>query len=246
MDEDGREPGPRESNLIAQIAHELKSPLGAIVAAAEMMAEQRLGPMQNEQYRVYAQNIASSGRHALEVLARALEDWRQLAEPAPLSFVELDLNAIVERTVSALQPLARERGQTIAASLEEGLPHLIADATSLRQILINLVMNGVRHAGDGARISVETSSVLDGPVSLRISDTGPGLDQAQIAKLTGEGPERLDSAVALEGLGLKGGLGLKIVGRLAAANGASIQADSRRGEGTRITIAFGKDKVVPV
>lgn len=245
MEEESREPGPRERNLIAQIAHELKSPLGAIVAAAEVMAEQRLGPMENEQYRTYAQNIASSGRHALDVLARVLEDWRQLAEPAPLSFVELDLNAIVARTVSALQPLAREQGQTIVTQLENGLPHLIADATSLRQILINLLMNAIRHSGREASITVETISVLDGPVSVRIRDTGPGLDEEQLAKLVCKDPG--GPALDLKDThALTGGLGLRIVARLAAANGASVLADSEPGNGTRITIQFTKDKVVPV
>ena len=227
----------REHALLAKLAHELKSPLGAIVAAAEMMAHERLGPMTNPQYLGYAADIATSGRHALTLIDRILRDWRQPGPAAPLDFVQLDLNALVERTASVLRPLVRERGQTIRTDLAERLPNLIADATSLRQILVNVLSNSAKYAAAGTEIILATSFVLDGPVVLEISDKGPGMSPDQLAVALGKAP-----AGAARGTGL----GLALVRDLAAANGATVAIASPPGEGTTLRLTFAKDKVVPV
>ncbi|MDO9381384.1 MAG: HAMP domain-containing sensor histidine kinase [Hyphomicrobiaceae bacterium] len=228
----------RERDLIARLAHELKSPLSAMVAAAEVMAEERLGPIANVQYLGYAADIATSGRHALTVVDRVLQDWRQPGKPASLEFVQLDLNKLIERTASVLRPIVRERNQTIRTDLAPGLPHLIADATSIRQILLNLLNNAAKYANPDSEIVITTSYRLDGPVELEIADAGPGLSPDEIAYALGE----TATPVAVRGTGL----GLPLVRKLAAANGATMVIDSSKGSPTRIKLKFAKDKVVPV
>ena len=132
--------------LIEQLAHELRTPLGAMVAAAEVMAEQRLGPIASELYRGYAANIAASGRHALAIVDRMAAEGSASNGQDALDFVELDLNHIADRIAAVLAPLAHKRGQTISLDLASGLPRVIADATSVRQILLNLLSNAVKHA----------------------------------------------------------------------------------------------------
>lgn len=227
-----------EQDYLARLAHELKSPLSAMVAAAEMMAQQRLGPIENPQYLGYANDIATSGRHALTVVDRVLQGLRQPETPQALDFVQLDLNALVERTASVLRPLVRERGQTLRTALQPGLPHLIADATSLRQILLNLLSNAGKYADPDSEIAVATSSVLDGPITLEIADSGPGMSAAELSGALGTSSSR-DSARGT-------GLGLSLVRELAAANGATMHIESAIGSGTRIRVTFAKDKVVPI
>jgi signal transduction histidine kinase len=227
-----------EQERLARLAHELKSPLSAMVAAAEMMAQQRLGPMENPQYLGYANDIATSGRHALTVVDRVLNGLRQPEAPAALDFVLLDLNAIVERTVSVLRPLVRERSQTLRTELQRGLPHLIADATSLRQILLNLLNNAAKYANTGSEITISTSAALDGPITLEVADVGPGMSAAELAAALGKASDRH----AARGTGL----GLPLVRELAAANGATMDVESASGSGTRIRLTFAKDKVVPM
>jgi signal transduction histidine kinase len=228
----------REHDLIARLAHELKSPLSAMVAAAEVMAEERLGPIANAQYLGYATDIATSGRHALTVVDRVLQDWRQPGKPLALEFVQLDLNRLIERTASVLRPLVRERNQTIRTDLAPGLPHLIVDATSIRQILLNLLNNAAKYADLDSEIVITTSYLLDGPVVLEIADAGPGMSPDEIAYALGE--------ATAPGTPRGTGLGLPLVRQLAAANGAAVAIDSRKGSATRIKLKFAKDKVVPV
>lgn len=232
----------REAELISRLAHELKNPLSAMVAAAEIMSTQRLGPMENATYLAYAQNIAESGRHALTIIDRTLKNWREPTAADPLEFVQLDLNGIVERTAAVLRPVARDREITIATQLEPRLPHLIADPTSLRQILLNLVINASKYAGAGGEITITTRYVVDGPVILQVNDTGPGMSAAQVAQAREPTTETQSRITPAQGTGL----GLRLVHRLAAANGAAFDIESAPGLGTSVTLSFAKDKVVPV
>lgn len=227
----------QQNETMARLAHELRTPLSAMVAAAEIMAGQQLGPIENAQYREYAENIAASGRHALTVVDRILHGWTS-PEAAALDFVQLDLNRIAERTVTVLQPIARARGQTIVADLEPRLPHLIADATSLRQILLNLLTNAVKYADPASGIRVTTRSVLDGPVLLEVADEGPGMSDDALSAARGTAPPR----AAAQGTGL----GLPLVRKLAAANGAAFAIERTTQGGTAVTLTFAKDKVIPV
>lgn len=229
---------PLEQEHIARLAHELKSPLSAMVAAAEVMAQQRLGPIENAHYLGYANDIAASGRHALTVVDRVLNGLRQPEAPAPLDFVQLDLNALIERTASVLRPLVRERRQSLRTELQSGLPHLIADATSLRQILMNLLSNAAKYAGVDSEIAIVTSSVLDGPITLEIVDAGPGMSPDEVANALGYANAKNKARGT--------GLGLPLVRELAAANGATMDVESASGSGTRIRLTFAKDKVVPI
>jgi two-component system cell cycle sensor histidine kinase PleC len=166
-----------------------------------------------------------------------LQEWQQPETQRPLEFVQLDLNRLAERLVSVLQPLARERRQTITARLEAKLPNVIADATSVRQILLNLLTNAIRYADTGSDIAVVTAFVLDGPVTLQVADSGPGMTAAQLAAARGE-----VSTAPARGTGL----GLPLVRQLAAANGAAFAIDSGPSSPTTTTLTFPKDKVVPV
>jgi len=225
-----------DADAIARLAHELRTPLGAMVAAAEIMAGQLLGPLENPQYLEYADNIATSGRHALNLLDRVLSDWKS-TEPQGLEFTQFDLNRLVERTVAVLQPIARGRGQMVETDLEPGLPHIIADTTSVRQILLNLVTNAVKYTSKGGQIRIATVSVLDGPVTLRVMDDGPGMSKAlRVAAKEGRSQSEAEGT----------GIGLPLVRQLAAANGATLEFDDAPKGGTSVSLTFAKDKVVPV
>lgn len=217
---------------IAQLAHELKTPLSAIAAAAEIMRDERLGPLGSERYRGYAADIYSSARHALGVITRMLEAARSDGDPGKLTFAEIDLNGLVENVLSAMRPLAEEAQIELTSRLADRLPHVVADPTSVRQMLLNLLTNAIKFTGKHGTVRVITSYELDGPVCLEVRDNGPGMG------------ESADSQVPAAAKGL--GIGLPLVRAMAQANGASISTESRPGEGTSVRIAFRKDHVVPV
>lgn len=256
-------PAPSQAADIAKLAHELKTPLSAIVAASEIMRDQRLGPIGNERYRGYASDIHDSARHALAVINSLLGQRFDklsglLPDPEaaldggeqPQLFAQVDINGLVEGTVSTMMPLADAARIALAARPMPRLPNVIADPVSLRQILLNLLTNALKFSSPGGRIVAETAYTLDGPLTITVRDSGQGMDADDIARALA--PVRPDDSSApggdnrhpRDGGGL--GIGLPLVRQLAEANGATVTIDSAPGAGTSVVVTFAKGRVVPV
>jgi signal transduction histidine kinase len=224
---------------VSRLAHELRTPLSAIVVAAEIIKDERLGAMANERYRSYAADIHDNARHALGVIDRLLGDSAPEDAAGRIEAVKLDLNAVAESSVSAMRPLAEEAGLSLAQELHSRLPRVIADAMTVKQILFNLLANAVKFTKSGGEVRVVTGLGFDRSVFVAVQDTGPGMSPEQIARaLDTEEPPRLERKEA-GGLGI----GLPLAQSLAKANGARLEIDSVPGEGTAVALIFPKDRV---
>lgn len=230
-----------DPNYIAKLAHELKTPLSAIAAAAEIMRDERLGPIGSERYRGYAGDIHDVARHALDIINAMLQARAAGGEPAPLATAEIDLNDLAARAVSAMQPLAERSRLAIELDFEPRLPHISADVLSVRQILFNLIANALKFTASGGVMRVSTRQTRAGRVEIEIADTGTGMSAREIA-------EALDkTSPPAPGPRREGGLGfgLPLVRALAEANGAELSILSEVGKGTTATVSFAKDRVTP-
>lgn len=221
--------GQREVALTAWLAHELRTPLSAVIACAEILKSEHFGPIASGRYRGYAHAIYDSARHALGVVDGILRGDPARSGVPPLAFADLDPVAVVESCLAVARPLAERAGMQLVGDYAPGLPHIVADELSLRQMLLNLLGNAIKFARRGDLVTIAIAYRPDGPLSIQVADTGPGMD----------GPQPAAAAIGL-------GLGLPLTRALAAANGAELTIASTPGEGTCVTLAFGKDRVVPV
>jgi signal transduction histidine kinase len=237
-DEEG-DPQSDKSADISKLAHELRTPLSAIVLASEIMKDQRFGAMGNERYRSYTSDIYDNARHALEVINRLLTNVAPASTAGRLEAVELDLNAIAESSSSAMLPLADEAGLKLAQELHSRLPLVVADAMSVKQIMFNLLANAIKFTGKDGEVRVVTGLGFDRSVFIAVQDTGPGMSAEEIARaLDAEAPPKPERKEA-GGLGI----GLPLALSLAKANGARLEIDSTPGEGTVVALIFPKDRV---
>ena len=217
----------------AKLAHELKTPLTAIAAAAEVMRDERLGEMGNERYLSYAADIHESATHALDVITSLLSEGAK-ADAAISRPIALDLNAIVDRTVLSVQALAVSRGLALAFDSDDSRPHIVANPTAMRQILLNLLTNAIKFTPSGGDVRVVTGYIDDGRVFLVVRDTGCGMNGKTPAASAVASPGDV-SAPWTHGHGI----GLPLVQRLVREMGADIEIDSAPGKGTVVLIAFG-------
>ena len=215
---------------LAQLAHELKTPLSAIVAASEIMRDQRLGPMDNDLYLEYASDIHDSARHGLAVITDMLD---AAANGSSRQTEAFDLNELTVATLSAMQPLAHAKGLKLAHETDEGRLEIRANATAIRQILLNLLTNAMKFTGSGGEIHTGTGYLADGAVYLVVRDTGEGMDEDILARAF---YEESDEMKRRPGGGY--GLGLPIVRHLAEANRGTIEIESAPGKGTVVLISF--------
>ena len=217
---------------IAKLAHELKSPLTAIAAAAEIMRDERLGAMGNDKYLGYASDIHESAKHALSVIASMLSG-SSTGQPGPQALEWVDLNEIASQVVSSMQPVAAERRLTLALDVEEGLPPVSADATAIRQILFNLLSNACKFTPPDGDVRVVTGYLDNGARFLVVRDTGTGMDGEALAYALDEREQQPSHRA-----GGGSGLGLHLVRRLASEMAAEVEIDSAPGKGTVVLIAF--------
>jgi signal transduction histidine kinase len=231
----------REPDALAKLAHELRTPLAAIIALSEIMTEQKLGALPNERYRGYIRDIRDSARHALGLVDGLFARGDLEKEHDELFFSEADLNEIARSCVSSLQPLADKAGVRLATTLGEKMPRVVADVRSLRQILLNLLSNSIKYAGREARITVRTDFELAGRAWIEVQDTGPGIETGVIERVLRATP--ISTRAKPRG---RKGLGLPLSRRLAEINGARLEIARTEGGGTCVRVVFARDRVVPV
>ncbi len=170
-----------KSEFLAKISHEIRTPLNAVIGFSEVMLEERFGPLGNERYRQYLKDIHTSGGHLISLLNDLLDLSKIEAGKLELTFVSVNLNDLVQQGVAIMQQEANRERVIIRSSLATGLPAIVADARSVRQIALNLLSNSIKFTGAGGQVIVSTALTDEGEVALRVRDTGAGMSETGIA-----------------------------------------------------------------
>ena len=232
-----------ESSRNARLAHELRTPLSAVIAYAEILKDEHFGPLPSERYRDYARHIYESARHALGVADSILRDDASRSVVPPLAFADLEPAGLVESCLVVARPLAERSGLELGVAYAPRLPRIIADELTVKQMLLNLLSNAIKFARRGDRVTVSVAYDGDGPLSISVADTGPGMD-AERAHQSSNGHDA--SCQTKNGAGPGRGIGLPLTRALAAANGATLEIASQPSAGTCVTISFAQDRIVPI
>ena len=229
----------QRSDLLAKINHEIRTPLNAIIGFTEVMLEERFGPVDNERYKDYLDDIRASGRRVVNLVDDLLNLAKIEAGEAELSFAGLNLNAVVVNCMALMQPQAARERIVMRTSFAPRQPLIVADERSVRQIVLNIVSNAIRFTDAGGQVIVSTAVTDRGEVALRVRDTGIGMTGGEIeAALKPFG----QLATARRGDGT--GLGLPLTKALVAANRGTLHITSVRNEGTLVEVLFPPARVL--
>jgi PAS domain S-box-containing protein len=228
-----------KSDLLAKISHEIRTSLNSIIGFSEVMMEERFGPVGNERYRVYLRDIHASGGHLISLINDLLDLSKIEAGKLELTFTGIPLNDLIQQCVAIMQPQANRDGIIIRTSLAPKLPQILADARSVRQIVLNLLSNSIKFTGAGGQVIVSTALTEDHEVVLRVRDTGVGMSEKDIE--TALEPFRQLATSARAG---GTGLGLPLTKALAEANRASFHITSAPNAGTLVEIGFPASAVL--
>ena len=224
-----------KSGFLAAMSHELRTPLNAVIGFAEIMYQQVLGPIGTAEYRDYAGHILRSGQHLLALINDVLDYARIESGSLRLNPVTVEMRGLLRSTLDLLAGTAAEAGVTLATDLA-GDPIVIrADEQRLRQVLLNVAGNAVKFTPAGGRVAVAVARGPDGGAVITVTDSGIGIDEAQIARAF-EPFWQADSG--LDRVKEGAGIGLPLARELVALHGGRLELQSRVGEGTRITIAL--------
>jgi PAS domain S-box-containing protein len=232
------EASSQKSDFLAKISHEVRTPLNAIIGFAEVMMEERFGPMGNERYRSYARDIHTSGEHVISLVNDLLDLSKIEAGKLDLTFASVSLNEVVQQSVSLMQPQASRDRIIIRMALANGLPNVVADNRSMRQIVLNLLSNSIKFTQAGGQAIISTTLSERGEAVLRVRDTGVGMTERELA--IAMEPFRQVASTTLGGTGL----GLPLTKALVEANRASFAIQSTKNAGTLVEVVFPSTRVL--
>ncbi|WP_245689568.1 amidase family protein [Roseospirillum parvum] len=226
-----------KSQFLARMSHELRTPLNAIIGFSEVVRGQLLGPIGNDIYLGYADDIWASGHHLLELISDILDLSKIEAGTFTIHPQPLGLGDLLEASVPFVRARAKARGQVMSLEVHPRLPRVLIDRRAAKQILLNLLSNAIKFTPQGGRIWIRLIR-RDADVVLSVKDNGIGMSQEDVAR-------------ALEPFGQIGGgeswltpntegtgLGLTIVDALVGMHGARLEIDSAPGEGTDVRVVF--------
>ena len=219
-----------KSRFLANVSHEVRTPLNGILGMAELLS----GTVLDAEQDTYVAAIRSSG-NALASLVDEILDFAKIeAGKVELLDETFDIGRLVEGVVELLAPRAQGKGLEIAATIAAGVPaRLNGDPARLRQILLNLAGNAVKFTEAGG-LGVHVDLLPGGRICIAVEDTGPGVPADRRAAIFDEFEQADSSITRLQG---GTGLGLAISKRLAERMGGSLDlADRTGGPGSRFTL----------
>src|SRR5208282_766966 len=165
-----------KTDFLAQVSHEIRTPLHAILGFAEVMMEERFGPIGNDRYKDYVSDIHASAKHVMSLANDLLDLSKIEAGKLELEFAPVDANRVIRECISLMQPQAAQERIIMRLSLHDKLPNVMADERSLRQILLNLMSNAVKFNEPGGQVIVSTALDEAGLAVIRVRDTGVGMN----------------------------------------------------------------------
>ncbi|MEP6492286.1 MAG: ATP-binding protein [bacterium] len=226
-------------DFVANVSHELKTPLTVIVGYAETLRDPDLSP---DDRRRFLETIEANTRRMQRIVDDLLDLSRYESGSWKPNVMSNDLAGVVADVFSGAQRAADVKGLTLSFVATPDARRVDADPTALRQVLANLVENAVRHTSIGG-ITVRAEDSPSGSITVSVSDTGTGIPVEHLGRIF-ERFYRVDLGRAREEGGT--GLGLAIVRHLVETHGGSVRADSVMGQGTTISIHLPSKAVTQV
>jgi two-component system cell cycle sensor histidine kinase PleC len=215
------------------MSHELRTPLNAIIGFSEVMEQQIFGPIASPKYLDYTRDIHRSGTYLLDVINDILDMSKIEAGRLMLEVATVPLRAVMDEVFRIVADRALQGGVKLSHGVPEGFP-VYADKRALKQILINIVANGVKFTPEGGAVTVSAAASPHGAV-IAIRDTGIGISASELPKL-GRPFEQVENQFTKTKSG--SGLGLAISKSLAELHGGSLVIESAPGGGTTVTITL--------
>jgi signal transduction histidine kinase len=170
-----------KSSFLANMSHELRTPLNAILGFSEVMKDQHLGPVQNQRYLSYVNDIHTSGHHLLAIINDVLDLAKIEAGKMNVdNAAQFELRPVLESSLTMLKGLGEKYGVTVYNELPEDGVELKAVERMVRQIVINLVGNAIKFTPAGGAVFLSGRQRADGCYEIAVRDTGVGMTEKEM------------------------------------------------------------------
>jgi signal transduction histidine kinase len=224
-----RELQQTKNDVISLVSHEMRTPLTAIQGMTELLANYDIEPSRRKE-------ISAAINGEVKRLAGMITDYLDITRlesgATGLRNTPVKLDALLERIVLLLEPVAAQRGIRLLLTPAAGLPAFFADADLLGRAVENLVSNAIKYSPDNTQVTV--SAVRDGEhAAISVADQGYGIPEADLTRVF----EKFYRVPRVEDAGVPGtGLGLALVREIAELHGGTIAVASKINQGSTFTL----------
>lgn len=228
--EQARTADRQKSSFLAVMSHEFRTPLSAILGYADILTAEVHGEL-NPKQRTHVDRVKASVRHLSHLVDEILSYASMEAGRERIRTSTVDAVAVVGDAVELMEPIAETAGLTLRVRTPPEPLELVTDPSKLRQILINLVSNGIKYTTSGqVELVLEQESSV---ARFRVLDTGPGIPEAHLEDVF----EPFWQVESGDGRWVSGsGLGLAVARRLSRLMGGDISLTSVVGQGSEFVV----------
>jgi signal transduction histidine kinase len=220
----------QQSDLVAEIVHEMRTPLMSIIGYAELMQQPGMTLEQCQQFA----GIVEGEAERLAGLANNFLDLAKLESGrAALDCAPVDLSTVIHMAVSVLRPQANAKQVMLAVNVVDDLPSVVGDGQRLHQVMLNLIGNGIKYCRSGDQVAV-TAECVEDVLTVRVADTGPGIPEDALPRIF----ERFYRVPGSGDQAVGSGLVLTITREIVEAHGGEISVGSEEGEGATFTFTL--------
>lgn len=221
-----------KSSFLANISHDLKTPLQVIIGNAEILR----GDLPDEEREAFLQDVLDNSNFLLALITDLLDASALEADQLKLTEDMVDVRSILERILSMARQMPNGRTRHFDVRIDDGPHTVFVDPMRLQRLLLNVVSNAVKFTDDGGRIAMRVGLDSEGRLVIEIDDDGCGLEPALMQHVF----EPFTMGVASDG----SGLGLHIAKGLADLHDADLTVMSELGAGATVKLRLPKSRVV--
>ncbi|MEP3246012.1 MAG: PAS-domain containing protein [Sneathiella sp.] len=229
-----------KGTFLANMSHELRTPLNAVIGFSEIIKNEIFGRIGSEKYIEYASDIHASGIHLLDLINDILDLSKIEAGTQKLVDSKVQLENLVQECMRLTNPQREKAHVNLDMDLSALSPVVTGDSKMLKQVVINLLSNAIKFTPQGGNISVYSSILSDGSLTLTVEDTGIGIKPGDIQKALTPFVQ-IDSEMTRKYNGT--GLGLPLSKNLMELHGGTLKITSTYGSGTAVTITLPQERV---
>ena len=222
-----------KSEFLAHMSHEMRTPLNGIIGFAEIMRDELMGKLGAPQYKGYAEDIYTSGKHLLDIVCDVVDFSQASAGRLTVDHEPVELNGLIDSVSSAFRATADKARLEYETKVPPDLPAVLGDEKRIKQVLVNLVSNAIKFTPAGGTVRVAARRTADA-VEIRVEDTGIGLSAENLAKVFE--PFRFVDVPVLALKNGGSGLGLSICKQLVELLGGTLSLESVYNTGTTVIV----------
>lgn len=223
---------------LADMGHELRSPLNGIIGYSDMMRSELKGPLGTPEYKSYADAIFNAGEHLLNIINAVLDMAKMDARALHLKEERISLQELCFSVKDIMALVAEKSGVFVKIQITPDVPDIFVDPQLFRQILLNLLSNALKFSPQKSTVRIQAKLDRRGFLRLSVIDAGPGISAEDIERVM-----KPFQQTAKQGHGRGTGLGLPLVKSLCALHDCHFQLLSQEGKGTRAVVTIPPGRV---